>query len=248
MIVFDLYLLALHMLGCNLNCGYCWVPDERRIGHGCQVEAYAYQPPEDTYALLKGMAIMHHIKQVRISGCEPLINEEHLLKVIKWSVADKYQYVLDTNGTLLTEKFLDKLEPYKRNIYMYFGLKGATSEHFHNIAYADEKLWHKQIEALRMINRRGYTIGLNLMSNLTPPEILPDLFETLHHISPWLPAALDMKRMTYFPHIARRLKKLKAKLYKGIVTKTAWDKILAAEYDTFPQIEYNNGLKFVVAV
>jgi uncharacterized Fe-S cluster-containing radical SAM superfamily protein len=236
------------MIGCNLSCVYCWVPDCRRVeSKECQVEKFGYQPPEDTYTLLKTMAQKNDLHTVRVSGCEPLLNKKHILRVVQLAVGDGYRYVLDTNGLLLDAQFLDELEPYKTNVHFYIGLKGANPEHFHLLTLQDKNLFFKQIEALKMITARKYTLGVNLMANLTPPSMLRNLFLRLYDVSPTLPLSLDMKYITFFAHVSRRMRHYNVQRYSGIQTKKAWQQILEEQYapDELSNIIYDNGLKFV---
>jgi uncharacterized Fe-S cluster-containing radical SAM superfamily protein len=255
------------MLGCNLACAYCWVVDEKKIGQpGCQPQFYPFQQPDETYERLKNLAEIYNLRRVRVSGCEPLINERHLLRVIRLAMSDGYDYVLDTNGLLLTEDFLASIKPYRDKIYIYMGLKGSTPQLFQDTTTADAQFWYKQLEALRLVVKHGFTLGVNLIANLVPLETLPPLFSELYKISPIIPMTVDMKRCTFFIHNARRIKQYGLTLYKG--AKDQWDWILAKNYhpqlvDAFQvketsrafdnyelqtiykTIEWNNGLKFV---
>jgi len=257
------------MLGCNLRCAYCWVVDEKKIGlPGCQPQIFPFQSPDETYALLKNLAEIHRLNRIRVSGCEPLINETHLLRVIRHAISDNYDYVLDTNALLLTEDFLSSIKPYKHKIYIYVGLKGSTPQLFQDITTANSPFWYKQLEALRLIVKHGFTLGINLIANLTPPETIIPLFNELYKISPVLPMCVDMKQCTFFIHNTERIKHYGLKLYQGSEVRDRWSWILSKHYDPalvnifqvketshafdnyelqqiYKNIEWNNGLKFV---
>ena len=256
------------MLGCNLRCGFCWVPDEKKIGVMCLPQMYEYISPEATYEKIKRLALAHNLKRVRVSGCEPLLNPEHLLSVIRMAVSDGYNYVLDTNGLPLTEEFLYSIKPFKQQIYIYMGLKGSTPQLFEELTTAEARFWHRQLEALRLIVKHGFTLGVNLMANLTPPETLPSLFSTLHKISPILPMCADLKYCTFFVHNSRRMKRYGLTKYPAKNVSEQWDWILAKHYHPqlveifqvretsrafdnyevqtiYKTIEWHNGLKFV---
>jgi uncharacterized Fe-S cluster-containing radical SAM superfamily protein len=257
------------MLGCNLRCAYCWVVDEKKISQpGCQPQIYPFQQPDETYELLKNLAKVYNLRRVRVSGCEPLINERHLLRVIRLAMSDGYDYVLDTNGLLLTEDFLASIKPFKHKIYIYIGLKGSTPQLFQDITTADAQFWYKQLEALRLVVKHGFTLGVNLIANVIPSETLEQLRKKLYQISPILPMTVDLKQCTFFIHNTERMKRYGLTLYKGSQTRDQWNWILSKNYDPqlvdifqvketsrafdnyelqtiYKSIEWNNGLKFI---
>ena len=256
------------MLGCNLRCAYCWVPDSKKIGIECLPEEFPYQKPKDTYAILKQEAIAYGVKRVRVSGCEPLLNPRHLFPIIRKAVKDGYDYVLDTNGLLLTEEFLLSIKPFRDKIYIYMGLKGSTPELFQEISTAEAKYWSRQIEALRLVVKHGFTLGVNVMANFTPPETLPSLFDTLYDVSPILPICVDMKYCTFFVHNTERIKNYGIQRYNANDVSSRWNWILIKYYEPTmighyqlretsraferkeleslqQNIEWHNGLKFV---
>jgi uncharacterized Fe-S cluster-containing radical SAM superfamily protein len=55
------------------------------------------------------MTLEKKIRQVRISGGEPLIGKDHLLKVLSALQHKKIHFVLETNGILLGEDDLARL-------------------------------------------------------------------------------------------------------------------------------------------
>lgn len=256
------------MLGCNLRCGYCWVPDEKKIGVMCLPELYPYQTPDETYALLKEIATSYGVKRVRVSGCEPLINPKHLLSVIRMSMSGGYDYVLDTNGLLLTEDFLAAIKPFRERIYIYMGLKGSTPQLFQKTTTADAKFWYNQIEALRLVVKHGFTLGINVMANFTPPDTLEYLFNTLCRVSPILPACVDMKYCTFFVHNTERIKQYGLPKFPAREISEQWNWMLSKAYEPTlihryqlretsrafdrqelqcikDNVEWHNGLKFV---
>jgi len=256
------------MLGCNLRCGYCWVPDEKKIGIMCLPEAYPYQTPHDTYALLKEIATSTGVQRVRVSGCEPLLNPKHLLSVIRMAISDGYDYVLDTNGLLLTEEFLASIKPFREKMYIYMGLKGSTPHLFQKITTAAAKFWYNQIEALRLVVKHGFTLGINVMANFTPPDTLGQLFHTLYQVSPILPVCVDMKYCTFFVHNTQRIKQYRLPMHNAREISEQWNWLLAKTYEPTliyrfqlretsrafdreelqsikDNIEWHNGLKFI---
>lgn len=256
------------MLGCNLRCAFCWVPDEKKIGVRCLPVLYRYQTPEDTYEIIRDMAHADNLKRVRVSGCEPLINPKHLLRVIRMAVSDGYDYVLDTNALLLTEDFLASIKPYRNKIYIYMGLKGSNPQLFQKITTAESRFWYRQLEALRLIVKHGFTLGVNIMANFTPADTLQTLFRELYQISPILPMCVDMKKCTFFVHNTERIKRYGVVKYKSTNVNQQWNWILTKNYDPhlveifqvgetsrafdnyelqiiYKNIEWHNGLKFI---
>lgn len=256
------------MLGCNFRCGFCWVPDTKKIGVRCLPELYPYQSPEDTYAIIRDMAYTNNLKRVRVSGCEPLINMKHLLRVIRMAISDGYDYVLDTNALLMTEGFLASIKPYRHKIYIYMGLKGSNPQLFQKITTAEPQFWYQQLEALRLIVKHGFTLGVNIMANFTPTHTLQKLFKELYQISPILPMCVDLKKCTFFVHNTERIKRYGITKYNSTEVNQQWNWILSKNYNPkwveifqvgetsrafdnyelqtiYKSIEWHNGLKFV---
>jgi uncharacterized Fe-S cluster-containing radical SAM superfamily protein len=256
------------MLGCNLRCAYCWVVDDKKVGVCCLPELYPFQTPEETYAILKGLAASNNVKRMRVSGCEPLLNPAHLLSVIRMAVSDGYDYVLDTNGLLLDETFLTSIAPFRDKIYIYFGLKGSNAKIFRKLTTADSKYWYNQIETLRLVVKYGFTLGINIMANFTPLDTLPSLFKILHKVSPILPACVDMKKCEFFVHVSNRVKDYGICKYSSREVDDQWSWMLAKMYepslihqyqiretsrafnkeelgDIQENVEWHQGLKFI---
>ena len=212
---------------------------------------------------------MYGIKRVRVSGCEPTLNLEHLLPIIRMAVSDGYDYVLDTNGVHLTEDFLEAIKPLRDKVYIYMGLKGSTPELFEKTTTVEAKYWYNQLEALRLVVKHGFTLGVNVMANFTPPETLGPLFDTLRKISPILPACVDMKRCSYFMHNLARINRYELVKYKPADVNQQWNWLLMKHYEPSlighfqlresrraferrdleslqDNIEFHNGLKFVM--
>jgi len=184
------------------------------------------------------------------------------------AMSDRYYYVLDTNGLLLDDEFLTSIKPFRDRIYIYMGLKGSSPKMFQELTTAAGVFWYKQLEALRLIIKHGFTLGVNVMANFTPKEDLQKLFGILDKISPILPMCVDMKQCTFFVHNSRRIKQYDITKYSGAEVKQQWNWMLGKKYDPelvrlfqvgetsmafdnyelqtiYKQVEWNNGLKFV---
>jgi uncharacterized Fe-S cluster-containing radical SAM superfamily protein len=256
------------VLGCNVRCAHCWVPDTKKIGVNCNPEIYPFQTPQETYQILKNLAIANNVKRVRVSGAEPLLNTQHLLPIIRMAVSDGYDYVLDTNGICLTEEFLCSIKPLRDHIYIYMGLKGANPDLFQTFTHAKAQYWYTQIEALRLVVKHGFTLGVNVMANFTPPESLNSLFNILYRVSPVLPVCVDMKYCTFFVHNTKRLKEYGIPRFPARDVSELWTWMLQKTYEPTlihryqlretkrafecgdleslqANIEWHNGLKFV---
>lgn len=259
------------MFGCNLACAYCWVVDKKKFGCAdCNPQLYRFQSPEETFDVMKKLAVARGIDKVRVSGCEPLINKRHVLKVIKIAMSERFCYVLDSNLLLLDEDFLKQIKPYADRIYIYAGLKGANPGLFQQITKGEAQYWWKQLEGLRLIVKHGFTLGVNVMANLTPAKALPTLLHELYKLSPILPLTVDMKLCTFFPHNTKRIKRYGISLISPRTVKQTWDTLLEQKYGAatnlleifrrgetnkaFDRYElkmlrehviWNNGLKFV---
>lgn len=219
------------MVGCNLLCGFCWVFDDKKPQlKECQASRFPFQTPEETYEVMTTLAKTNGVERLRISGCEPLLNIGHTSSVMRMAMSENYCYVLDTNALLLDETFLKQMKPFADQLYIYVGLKGATPELFEQITRAPAKYWYKQIEGLRLIVKHGFTLGVNVIANLTPVKDMEFLLKTLYKASPILPLCVDMKECILFRHCLARIRNYGLQMFSPSMVKRTWDTLLEQRY------------------
>lgn len=130
-------------LGCNLRCVYCWA--QRKVWHPVKYGKF-YTTKEVDHELTK-------LNQpvTRISGGEPTICKDHLLKVIEL-IAKKKLFVLETNGILLDDLYVKQLCKYE-NLYVRISLKGIDENTFEKITGIKGKYFKNQLRALKLLEK-----------------------------------------------------------------------------------------------
>ena len=131
--------------GCNLQCVFCWSDKPRenpdKYGKFCAAEQVSER--------LIQCARDHNYRLVRVSGNEPTIAKEHLLKVIRFIGKTRLLFILETNGTLLDEAFVQELAKF-RNLHVRVSLKGTNPEEFSMSRKAQQEMAH--LGLMRLVN------------------------------------------------------------------------------------------------
>jgi uncharacterized Fe-S cluster-containing radical SAM superfamily protein len=130
-------------VGCNLQCIFCWSYDSV-----IKPNAFGdFFSPEDVARRLVDIARKKGYRQLRISGGEPTLADEHLLKVLDHIPKD-FRFILETNGILLglDDEYARALSRYG-NVYVRVSLKGTTVEEFSRLTGADPTGFGLQLRA-----------------------------------------------------------------------------------------------------
>ena len=182
--------------GCCLRCIYCWsnwsrdFPD--KLGE-------FYSPREAAQRLFeaaeKGIAYSEYwrkripkVNKLRLSGCEPTIGKEHLLKLLEYVEQSGYPFYLETNGILFgaDRDYVKKISKFSRFIYVRVSFKAATPEGFTQRTGAIGGFYELPFKALKYLLDEGV---YSRAAAMTDPEIMPKgerriLIEKLIEIDP----------------------------------------------------------------
>ena len=169
-------------VGCSLRCLFCWSWHEVIRPEIC---GQFYSPGQAAKKLL-GIAAKKQFQRVRISGNEPTLAREHLLKVLEL-IPSHIQFVLETNGILIghDETYAKELSRFK-NLYVRVSLKGATEEEFSRHTGCAPEGFRLQLKALENLYRAGVEVQPAVMVSFSPAEKIKVLCETLGLIDPAL--------------------------------------------------------------
>jgi uncharacterized Fe-S cluster-containing radical SAM superfamily protein len=113
-------------VGCCLRCVFCWswnvVTRPQECGN--------YYSPEEVARKLIAIAKRKKLRQLRISGNEPTICREHLIRVLELIPKD-YLFILETNGILIgnDDTYAKELSRFS-NLYARVSLKRTNGEEF----------------------------------------------------------------------------------------------------------------------
>lgn len=110
---------------CNLNCDYCYIPEEMRkngehMSEGDLLEALAILKSYFRKTLPKGS-----LPQIVFHGSEPMLNREVMFSAIERYQND-FRFGLQTNGTLLDDAAIDFLT--SRGVGIGLSVDGHTAE------------------------------------------------------------------------------------------------------------------------
>jgi uncharacterized Fe-S cluster-containing radical SAM superfamily protein len=205
--------------GCCLRCIYCWSNWSRDFP---EKFGKFYSPKEVTQALFKaaregirarGWERYRGIKieKLRLSGCEPTLGKDHLLKVLKFAKDSEYPlFILETNGILLgaDRDYVRSLTEFKEKLYVRVSLKAATPEGFTERTGAIGDYYELPFRALEWLLDEGIYARTAAM---TDPKVMPKeerqtLIKRLNMIYPRLGRELEEEQIDGYDTTINRLK------------------------------------------
>ena len=184
-----------YAVGCCLRCIYCWSNWSRdfpeRFGE-------FYSPREVALNLIKAAKegiyseywrkLIPKIEKLRLSGCEPTIGKEHLLKVLELVKELNYLFILETNGITLgnDRDYVKRLAEFRDMLYVRVSFKAATPEGFTQRTGAIGKYYKLPFKALKYLLDEGIYARAAAM---TDPKVMPKkereiLIQMLDEIDP----------------------------------------------------------------
>jgi len=116
-----------YLVGCCLRCVFCWVSLSRDFP-----DKYGeFYSPEEVFDRLVSNARKARVNRLRVSGGEPTLGKDHLLRLLDLVDRTQFFFVLETNGILLGKdpEYVRALKKY-RNIYVRVCVKAGTAEGF----------------------------------------------------------------------------------------------------------------------
>lgn len=188
-------------VGCPLRCLFCWSWDKvvspRSHGH--------FYSPQEVASNLAGIARKKRFRQVRISGNEPTLGREHLLKVLE-QIPSEIAFILETNGLLLghDRTYAQDLARF-RNLYVRVSLKGTSEEEFSTLTGASGQGFTLQIQALKNLSLAGVKAHPAVMVSFSPPENVRALQERLKAIDPAF-EDIETEELVLYGSVEQRLK------------------------------------------
>lgn len=197
-------------VGCCLRCIFCWSWRETT-----RPDEYGdFYSPEDVARKLIGIAKSKRLNQLRISGNEPTLCREHLIKVIELIPKD-YLFILETNGILIgsDETYAQELSQFP-NLYVRVSLKGTCEEEFSRLTGAIPEGFQWQLKALENLTRYRVKVHPACMVSFSPPERIQVLKKRLKTIKPSF-TDFEVEELILYPAIEERLKNLKVHYLTG---------------------------------
>lgn len=195
-------------VGCCLRCLFCWSWE-----HVVRPEAAGFfcSPGEVAERLVR-VAREKGFHQMRISGNEPTIAREHLLKVLEL-IPRTVRFILETNGILIGHdgSYADDLSRFE-NLSVRVSLKGTNEEEFSALTGAEPMGFELQIKALENLLRAGVCVHPAVMVSFSPLEKIHALRRRLHKINPVF-GDIEIEELVLYRNIEDRLHKAKVKYF-----------------------------------
>ena len=182
--------------GCCLRCIYCWTNWSRDYP---EKHGNFYSPEQAAQNLFKaaekGITYSEYwreripkVNRLRVSGCEPTIGKEHLLKLLEHVEPSGYPFYLETNGILFgaDREYVKDLSKFSRFIYVRISFKAATPEGFTQRTGAIGEHYELPFKALKYLLDEGIYARAAAMTDrkVMPEEERKILIEKLDEIDP----------------------------------------------------------------
>lgn len=190
--------------GCNLRCVFCWsgAPRDRPEVVG------RFYSPKQIFEALDRVARRRGYRLVRVSGNEPTIAREHLLKLLGLVESSNYLFILETNGILIgaDPTYARDLSKFSR-VHVRVSLKGASPEEFSMLTGAVPEAFEFQLKALENLLDAGVPCHPAVMLSFSSKESVKALVGKLAEIDKSLVEEFEEEYVFMYPHVAERLKR-----------------------------------------
>jgi uncharacterized Fe-S cluster-containing radical SAM superfamily protein len=165
-------------LGCCLRCIFCW-SWPKVIAPGRYGKFYS---PAQVAGKLTHIALKKGFHQLRISGNEPTIASDHLIKVLEL-IPKNLLFILETNGILIgaDESYARDLGRFN-NLYVRVSFKGCNQKEFSALTGATAEGFQLQLQALENLARFGVNVHPALMISFSSPEAVDAMKKNLGNI------------------------------------------------------------------
>lgn len=189
-------------VGCCLRCVFCWswreAVNPKKYGR-------LFTPNEVADRLI-AIAKSKGYRQIRISGNEPTIGREHLLRVLELIPQD-YLFILETNGILIGEDptYARDLSRFN-NVHVRVSLKGTCKEEFTILTDARPEGFQLQLRALENLARNGVSAHPACMVSFSAPENIVKFRDRLGEIEPSY-KDLETEELILYPAVEERLRR-----------------------------------------
>ena len=192
-------------VGCCLRCAFCWswapLANPERVGH--------FYSPQEVFSKLDSIASKHGYSQLRVSGNEPTVGRQHLLRLLELIEATSYSFILETNGILLgaDKSYARELSEFE-NLHVRVSLKGCDAEQFSHLTGAKPEAFGLQLKALSNLLEAGASCHAAVMQEFAPEGKLAELKQRLAKIDRSLADDLEFEYLIPFPHVVQKLARL----------------------------------------
>jgi uncharacterized Fe-S cluster-containing radical SAM superfamily protein len=203
------------VIGCNLSCIFCWswrFKDNPNLGR--------FYEPGEVVERMVSIAKGRGFRRVRLSGGEPTICREHLLKVAGLLEGYGLEFIVETNGLLLgyDSGYARELSKFE-NVVVRVSFKGVSSDEFHRLTGAKPEFYELQFKALENLVKAGFEPGYRVypaaMIGFSSDDGIKVFLEKLKSIDPVF-TDVDWEYVILYPHVRERLEKFKVKPLRAV--------------------------------
>ncbi|KYK31322.1 MAG: radical SAM protein [Theionarchaea archaeon] len=185
-------------VGCPLRCVFCWSGYPRDHPG----KAGKWYTPQQVFQQLDRIARKKGFNQLRISGNEPTVGQNHLIKVLKHIDETSYSFILETSGVLIDNNYAELLSQYQ-NVHVRVSLKGTCEEEFAVLTGLPPEGFKLQLRALKVLKDHNVSCHPAAMVSFSSPEHVRELKERLSLISSHF--FLEEEHVMLYPLVKKRL-------------------------------------------
>ena len=192
-------------VGCCLRCAFCWAWN---VLNKPDTSGKFYKPKEVASELIR-IAMKKNFNQVRISGNEPTLGWQHLLKVLDYLKGSNLNLILETNGIIIgcDPSYAKELKDFKDFIHVRVSLKGANQKEFSLLTGAEPRFFEYPIEALKNLYSAGIPCHPAVMVSFSKEDSLQNLRNRLETVNPSF-FDFEEEELKLYGNVQERLEKI----------------------------------------
>jgi uncharacterized Fe-S cluster-containing radical SAM superfamily protein len=187
-------------VGCNLRCRFCWAwhniikPDTTG----------SFLSPQQVADKVLEIARKKRFHHIRISGNEPTLARDHLVKVLE-HIPKQFLFILETNGISIGDDktYAGDLARFE-NLYVRVSFKGTNAEEFSALTGAEPAGFELQIKALESLCRAGVRAHPAVMCSFSPLDHVLALKKRLANIDPEF-EHIEVEELALYGDVEKRL-------------------------------------------
>lgn len=184
-------------VGCNLNCAFCWSETPRKHPE----KAGKWYTPHQVVDKLIDIAEDKQYHLLRVSGNEPTLGKTHLLRLLEL-VPSKYRFILETNGVLLNEAYIEELRRIG-NVHVRVSLKAGTPQLFAKVTGAPADAFEKPFRAIRLLDAKGVSYHVSIVKEVLREGDLAKIQKELAGCQ----TRLEFEHLRYYPHVVDEMER-----------------------------------------
>ncbi|RLF17036.1 MAG: molybdenum cofactor biosynthesis protein MoaA [Thermoprotei archaeon] len=193
-------------VGCNLRCVFCWGWYARDRANSIG----KFYNPNEVYNRLISIAKRRRYRQVRLSGGEPTLNREHLVKLLELVSQTPFIFILETNGILIgwDKSYARDLAKFP-NLHVRVSIKGTNPKEFSRLTGANPDAFYLQLKALENLLDEGVSVHPAVMLSFSDEKSYKNLISMLREIDRSLAEDVEEEYVFLYPHVVKKLREAK---------------------------------------